>query len=294
MDAPPLEDAPAPGPDGVGGAGARTSPALTPTRPLLARRVRELFRVYPKALVGEADAVHDVRVAARRLRVAIVLLAAKPGGRRARRADRTVRDLARAAGRSRDLDVGAELLIAVAPPVDAGEAALRRSLRGARSRSRALARDALLDLDLARLRRDLRGLVAAAGPGPNDVLGRIASYRRDEEDDLERALQRARTARDPSALHRARRAARRLRYASEIADALRGEESPDPARWRKVQNRLGAIQDRYALAAWLATVETRAARRGQPALGDAARRARLRQIRQAARLSREFHRDPTG
>ena len=50
-------------------------PAVPGAGRLLTRRMRELFRVYPKALVGDVEAVHDLRVAARRLRVALVLLA---------------------------------------------------------------------------------------------------------------------------------------------------------------------------------------------------------------------------
>ena len=39
-------------------------PAGTGARALLTRRVREVFRVYPKALLGRVEAVHDLRVAA--------------------------------------------------------------------------------------------------------------------------------------------------------------------------------------------------------------------------------------
>ena len=50
-----------------------------------------------------------MRVAGRRLRVALPLLARKPEGRRARRALRILRQLRTAAGTSRDLDVGVAL-----------------------------------------------------------------------------------------------------------------------------------------------------------------------------------------
>jgi CHAD domain-containing protein len=92
---------------------AAAAPAGRGAGKLLARRVRETFRVYPKALVGDVEAVHDLRVAARRLRSALSLFAQDPVGKRTRRADRTLGQLARAAGRGRDLDVGIEILEAL-------------------------------------------------------------------------------------------------------------------------------------------------------------------------------------
>src|SRR5262245_63162999 len=80
-------------------------PARDVSTPLLRDRIRALFRQVPQGLAGQEEAIHQMRVAGRRLRVALPLLAKKPAGRRVRRALRVLRELTRAAGQSRDLGV---------------------------------------------------------------------------------------------------------------------------------------------------------------------------------------------
>ncbi|HEY7513832.1 MAG TPA: CHAD domain-containing protein, partial [Vicinamibacteria bacterium] len=63
---------------------------------LLKERIRSVFRHLPKGLAGEEEAVHQLRVSGRRLRVALPLLARKPRGRRVKRALAILRDLTRA------------------------------------------------------------------------------------------------------------------------------------------------------------------------------------------------------
>jgi hypothetical protein len=68
---------------------------------------------------------------------------------------------------------------------------------------------------------------------------------------------------DPTALHVLRRRARRLRYASELSDAIRGEDSGAPALWKQLQDRIGTLHDRHVLAGWLQAQADAAAARGQ-------------------------------
>jgi len=255
---------------------------------ILTRRVREMFRVYPKALVGEVEAVHDLRVAARRLRAAVGVLAANPEGRRAHRADKTLRDLARAAGRGRDLDVGFAILEALPAAASPGNVRLRRALSASRSRARFLSREALLDLDLAHLRRSLRALVASASIDRSVLAERLDALRLREEAVIEAELGTGRTWPAPEQLHAARRAARRLRYAAEIEALFDGASSDAADRWRKMQSRLGDIQDRHVLSLWLSFRERRAAAKGDAALADAAKKALSRVNREALRLTRAF------
>jgi len=255
---------------------------------MLARRVREMFRVYPKALVGEVEAVHDLRVAARRLRAALTLLVENPEGRRARRADKTLRDLARAAGRGRDLDVGLEILEGLPSATSEGNVRLRRALSSSRARARFLSREALLDLELAHLRRDLRALVAATRVDRPVLAGRLDALRLREEAIIDGALATGRAWPKPEQLHGARRAARRLRYAAEVEALFDGAASDTADRWRKMQSRLGDIQDRHVLSAWLSLRGQRAAARGDQALATAASRALSRVKRDTANLTREF------
>ncbi len=267
-------------------------PTVVPKDPragrLLTRRLRELFRVYPKALVGEVEAVHDLRVAARRLRAARGLLVENPEGRRARRADKTLRELARAAGRGRDLDVGLEILETL--PVAASEAndRLRRALSSSRSRARYLSREALLDLELAHLRRDLRALAAATRVDRPVLAGRLDALRLREEAIVDAELGKGRAWPKAEQLHSARRAARRLRYAAEIEAHFDGVETDVADRWRKMQSRLGDIQDRHVLCAWLTLRERRAAARGDLGLATAAARALSHVTRDAASHTRKF------
>jgi CHAD domain-containing protein len=255
---------------------------------LLTLRMREMFRVYPKALVGDVDAVHDLRVAARRLRIALLLLADKPEGRRARRARKALQGLAAAAGRGRDLDVGMALLEASPVSTGGGHARLKRALSASRSRARVLSREALLDLDVARLRRDLRSCAAVTAVDRELVIERVAALRHREEGTIEREISSKQRRPDPDALHSARRSARRLRYAAEIVDLLDGAPSDAPDRWRKMQTRLGEIQDRHVLGLWLESRALRAAQRGDLPLATAASRVLTRVRRDAARRTREF------
>ncbi len=267
-------------------------PAVVPAGPgarrLLLRRTRELFRVYPKALVGDVEAVHGLRVAARRLRSALSLLAGNPDGRRARRADKSLRLLARTAGRGRDLDVALELLDSLPAVVHPDNGRLRRSLRRSRSRVRVLAREDLLDADLARLRRDLAGLAGSTRVDREVFMTRLAALRRIEEEAIKASLVEARRRPLPESMHRARRSARRLRYAAELSDLFDATDSGVARRWRGIQTRLGDIQDRFVLGAWLAARERRAQKAADAELAAAASKAQRVVKRDALRRTREF------
>src|SRR4029079_1324905 len=89
--------------------------------------------------------------------------------------------LTRTAGASRDMDVALVLfedrMRALGPP-SPERRVLRRRLRAARTRGRARMVDLLLDLEMARLRRDLRGVLARRG----EVLFRVLLRIREERD----------------------------------------------------------------------------------------------------------------
>src|SRR5512135_1501743 len=98
-----------PGRDRVG---APWNPAMAPPSDpdvraalLLEDRVKRVFRELPGAVAGHEEPVHQVRVAGRRLRVALPLLARKGGRRPMGRALRVLKRLTRAVGQGRDMDV---------------------------------------------------------------------------------------------------------------------------------------------------------------------------------------------
>lgn len=240
--------------------------------PLLRERIRAVFRRMPRALAGEEDALHQMRIAARRLRVALPLLARKPDGRRVRRSLRVLRQVTRSAGASRDLDVGVALL-AERRDVEATPewALLRRRMRAARARSRTRMAEALLDLEIAALRRHLRAVLALKAGGVFLVLRRLRETRASLGTEVLASIEALGDKFDHVALHRLRIRVRRLRYLGELADAFRGQASAAPVELKELQDHLGLIQDAFVLSAWFARQATSAQARGQHELAREAR-----------------------
>ena len=257
--------------------------------PLLRHRIRAVFKHLPKGLAGDEEAIHQMRVAGRRLRVALPLLACKPDGRRVRKALGVVRDLTRTAGGSRDLDVGLLLFqerLQAIPKPGPEQLLLRRRLRGARARGRARMAEALMDLEIAGLRRHLRAILSRGAEDVFTVLTRLHEVRDREGAALIAALSELGERLDPEALHVLRRRARRLRYSAEVSDLLRGEESGAPALWKDLQDRIGGLHDRHVFCGWLRAQEEAAVVRGQTALARAARAERRFFVEATSRLHR--------
>lgn len=228
---------------------------------LLRRRARAALRPLPDAAHGSESAVHALRVAVRRLRVALPLLARKPGGRRARRLRRALRDLLRVTDRGRDLDVMAALLARHAEAAGCDTSSLARRLAAARRRGRRRLASGLATIDPGRLRRRLARLARAAAE-PADALRRVERALANERRALDLALAALGRRFDAEGLHALRVACRRLRYTAELADALAGRTSAVPQRLRAFQDRLGAMHDAHLLALWLAA-RARRARAGE-------------------------------
>jgi CHAD domain-containing protein len=234
--------------------------------------MRTVSRWLPPALAGEEEAVHQMRVAGRRLGVALALLARKPKGRRVRRALRVLRKLTRAAGASRDLDVcfdlfGERVKSLGAPTQE--RTVLGRRLLAARRRSRARMVEALLDLEIARLRRDLRSILSHRADDPFRIVGRVRDARDVEGGALLAGFEAIGDRYDPDGLHRLRGRARRLRYAAEVSDALRGQDSEAPTLLKKVQEQVGLVHDNHVLAAWLEAQAGVAARKNESLVMEA-------------------------
>jgi CHAD domain-containing protein len=259
--------------------------------PLLKQRIRGVFRQLPRALAGDEEAVHQMRVAGRRLRVALPLLARKPEGRRVERALEVLRELTRTAGASRDLDVGLVVLeerLQVLEHPHPEQLGLRRRLRAARTRSRGRMAEALLDLEIARLRRDLRAIVARRAEDVFTVLARLRELRDRDGAMLLGGFGDLGGRFDPVALHGLRRRARRLRYAAEMSDLLRGESSGAPELWKRLQDHIGELHDRHVLSGWLLTQSEAMARRGQSAAAATAIAEHQFFVQEARRLHREL------
>jgi len=267
-----------------------TPPPVDRVTPLLQQRIKVVFRRLPKALSGGEEDLHQMRVAGRRLRVALPLLARKPAGKRVRRGLRALRRLTRTGGLSRDLDVGVALF--EEEIARAGLTPERRVLRGrlkaARTRSRARMAEALLDLEIARLRRDLRKVLRRGAEGFFAVLRRIREMRDAQGAEALAIIAGLGDRFDPAELHRLRRRVRRLRYAAELSGALKGQPAPAADEFRALQDRLGALHDTYVLSEWFARQALTAGARAQAGVAAEATALRDHLLETSRRQHREF------
>ncbi len=258
---------------------------------LLRERVQRVFRELPFALAGHEEPIHQLRVATRRLRVTLPLLAPVGSGKRSARALRVLRQLTRAVAPARDLDVLAGLLedrFAAAPKLGSEQRALLGALRRARTRSREPLASAVLDLDIDGLRRDLRRLQRASPPPAAVALARAVAFREAQSAALLRTFSELGERFLPELLHALRRRIRRLRYAAEVDDLLRGETSRAPLLWKRLQETIGAIHDHHVLAVWLDAQARAALARGRQPLARAAQRERRLVLAEARRIHAGF------
>ena len=226
-------------------------------------------------------------MAGRRLAVALPLLVRRADGRRLRRARRVVRQLTRAVGAGRDLDVILALYadrLAASERTTAEQRALLSRLRAARARSRPGVAETVLDLDIDGLRLNLRRLERRGLADPTTILARVLARREAEGAELLRGFSRVGASFRPEELHALRRRARRLRYTAEVEDVVRGEDSRAAALWKRLQDGIGVLHDHHLLAQWLDEQARAAEARGQPQVARAARRERLAFLREARRL----------
>jgi CHAD domain-containing protein len=239
--------------------------------------VRRVFGELPGAVAGQEEPVHQVRVAGRRLRVSLPLLASARKSRRVRRAIKVLRQLTRTVGAGRDMDVILGLFddrLAGLRAPSAEQRALLSRLRSTRTRVRAQVADSVLDLDIDGLRRDLRWLVQAGATGSATVLARARAVREEEGAELLRGFSQLGERYQPEALHALRRRVRRLRYTAEVEDVVRGDESRAPVLWKRLQDGIGVIHDHHVLAIWFEEQARAAEARGDLLLARAARRER--------------------
>jgi CHAD domain-containing protein len=266
-------------------------PSPDPASKLLKELTRRLFRHLPKALAGDEEEIHAMRVAARRLRVALPLLAHKPRGKRVRRALDVLRDVTRAGGGSRDLDVSLALFderLREAEGATSERKALRRSLAAARSRSRGLMAEAMLDLEIASLRRDLSAIQTKGSAPVFSVFLRLRKQAEKAHLALVTELDAIGERFDAPGLHQVRIGCRQLRYTAEVLDTLRDQESEAPSALRELQESLGRLHDAHVLACWLAYEAEKAQARGRKTLVETAQREREFFVSRAEELHRAF------
>jgi CHAD domain-containing protein len=232
------------------------------------QRLVALTEALPGARKGEASSVHQARVSTRRLRAALPLIAS--GGPR-RKLERIARELTRALGPVRELDVALEMLGALEKEPDIpGEAiaCLRTAIAEDRKRLHVEMVHQIDRTDLEKLRKKTLGAAAvarepqqaandAAGRGGGEVTGRdsqqlVAARQRAARraEALRAAIASAAGIYLPDRLHEVRIAIKKLRYAMEIARELsRSRATARIVALKEAQDLLGRMHDLEILIA---------------------------------------------
>jgi len=226
--------------------------------------LRVLAQRWNRALNGDADAVHAVRVATRRLREALRLLGSHP--REGRKLRRALKRITRRLGPVREVDVSLAVVAQIATErrdllLACDRVRLRLSEVGATRRERLARRVEDLDIKAlaGRIDRHLRhahvqGVAAAAGLDRARLISRVAA----RAEAVSAAAESAGGLYAPEALHHVRIAAKKLRYALEVARTARVTgAAAAAARLRKYQDLLGRLHDLQILAAHVARLQAR-------------------------------------
>jgi CHAD domain-containing protein len=216
--------------------------------------------------LDEADSIHDMRVASRRIRSTLGTFRRLLDADRARDLEDRLRDLGAQLGEARDSEVLLERLLCALddqPPTFVLGPVRRRvqeDLRGKYLQSRAAALAFMSTAVYAALLDDLIALVnngfisgSGAGKPAGRVLPKLVRRRRRKLKRRVRTAQRGLEGGERDhALHEARKAAKQARYAAEAVTPALGGSAARFASWTKhIQEILGEHQDSVVAAAVL-------------------------------------------
>lgn len=233
----------------AGGLCEVTGPAVSSTGPAL--RTYLLEQSDDLRLAVADDDVHDARVACRRIRSALLEhLSHAPQGRRedARRIALTSRELGRALSSARDAEVVGEVVRGWAADDGWTREHLAAVLRLLRADAEPDADAAALDDELLHLAVQVAAYARSpgwdAGPPPTTDHLRLGRSRGRLGDRVRRARASGESPGTGASWHDVRKAAKRLRYAAEVAQTAGDADAGDTvqrARW--LQRVLGDLQD---------------------------------------------------
>ena len=227
------------------------------------KRLDALNAVWPEFLAGHAEALHRARVASRRIREALPVVAACAPPEKVKKLGRKMRDLTRYLGPIRELDVE----LGVLDKKTAREGALLPALtlmRGEVASRRHALRDRLEDEQpVADVKKLIKKLERVAEEGGQGARKRAKQPKSDHQHawraalaarllrrakGLKAALEDVGPLYAPERLHDVRIATKKLRYALEIAqDAGNAEAKVLVKTLKREQARLGRLHDLQAL-----------------------------------------------
>jgi CHAD domain-containing protein len=240
-------------------------------------RMTTFATVLPQSLTGEPEAVHQARVASRRLREVLPVMVLA-GARVDRRLRRAVRRVTRALGPVREMDVSLALyaeLTATAPVHALADAAVRQLLTTGRAKALRSARKAVTPARQAAMWSALEGLQAEPRANAADVVAGAAARAERRAAKARRAAAKLGVLYEADRLHRVRIAIKRWRYALEVTGELRrARTSAALSQLRTLQDLLGRAHDLHVLGDHVRRAETDLVVRSRPAARDLRRLAR--------------------
>jgi CHAD domain-containing protein len=222
---------------------------------VLRQRLTAVSRALPAARAGEVGAVHQARVASRRLREALPLVKGAAG----RKLGRTTRRLTRALGPVRELDVTLSILDALEANEQVSRSAAALLRHAVREERQSLHDGVVREIDrwesgkpgkkaLAAAREQAAAPGAAVPPVSRIDAARKRAVRRSHR--LRRAIDTAAGIYVPERLHDVRIAVKKLRYAMEVVRELSRSRATARIRaLKRVQDLLGRMHDLEMLIA---------------------------------------------
>jgi CHAD domain-containing protein len=234
---------------------ASDEPAVPAARTVLDAQVAGLARELGHARSGTVEGVHQLRVAARRVRTALTLFADRLPTHAAASLEREVRDLGRRVGTVRDIDVLAAALAKrsrkLDPALAPAAATLVRHVREHRATAHAVLASVLDGQPTRRLMARLGALIARTQPSSRSA-DTCAELVRPLVRAFERAARKADDDATPASRHRLRIKAKELRYALEMLGDPKGDAVRALVeRLAVLQRRLGDERDAITQRAWL-------------------------------------------
>jgi CHAD domain-containing protein len=233
----------------------RTNVRTSPSELLIRQRLTALSRTLPGARKGDVHAVHQARVATRRIREALPLIAR---GRSGKSLKKSVRKLTRALGPVRELDVALLNLDQLRTSGEVSESAIARLRQLITEERQRLGAEMVRRISQYNLPKLQRRAVEAASRGtpdknstrdPRRAAAAMARAAR-RAVALRAAIENAAGIYLPDRLHEVRIAVKKLRYALEIARDLGGSRATARIRTlKRVQDLLGRMHDLEMLIA---------------------------------------------
>ena len=229
------------------------------TSQMLQRQSRALKRHLPGAVKGDDRAVHQARVASRRLRESVPVLSAGLKGSKSNKARRKIRRLTGALGMVRELDVALKVVDELAqtgvPRAAIDE--LRAHVLAERQKRRDVMLERLDAVDTDKLTRRLTSVADAVTHAETEhwreVLGKRLLKRAKR---LASAVEEAGHLYAPERLHQVRIATKKLRYGLEVASEGGAKAASALVRvLKRTQELLGRIQDLRVLHEHVAEIQ---------------------------------------